>query len=133
MRKIRMGMVGGGKGAFIGAIHRIAAQLDNQIELVCGAFSSDPLNSVASGEALYLDKTRCYSSYQEMFAQEAKLDNDKRIDMVAIVTPNHLHFPVAKMALEHGFHVMSDKPATVDLAQTLALKTIIEKQAYCMA
>ena len=127
MRKIRMGMVGGGKGAFIGAIHRIAAQLDNQIELVCGAFSSDPHNSVASGEALYLDKTRCYSSYQEMFAQEAKLGNDKRIDMVAIVTPNHLHFPVAKMALEHGFHVMSDKPATVDLAQTLALKTIIEK------
>lgn len=127
MRKIRMGMVGGGKGAFIGAIHRIAAQLDNQIELVCGAFSSDPENAVASGKALYLEEARCYRSYQEMFEQEAKLGDDKRMDMVAIVTPNHLHFPVAKMALEHGFHVMSDKPATVDLAQTLALKDIIEQ------
>jgi len=122
-----MGMVGGGQGAFIGAIHRIAAQLDNQIELVCGAFSSDPANSIASGKALYLDESRCYASYQEMFEQEAQLGDDKRIDMVAIVTPNHLHFPVAKMALENGFHVMSDKPATVDLSQTLALQDIIEK------
>jgi len=127
MRKIRMGMVGGGKGAFIGAIHRIAAQLDNQIELVCGAFSSDPVNALSSGKSLYLDEERCYRSYQEMFEQEVKLDDDKRMDMVAIVTPNHLHFPVAKMALEHGFHVMSDKPATVDLAETLALKEIIEQ------
>ena len=127
MRKIRMGMVGGGKGAFIGAIHRIAAQLDNQIELVCGAFSSDADNAVASGKALYLEEERCYRSYQDMFAKEAKLGDDKRMDMVAIVTPNHLHFPVAKMALEHGFHVMSDKPATVDLAEALALKTIIEQ------
>ena len=125
MRKIRMGMVGGGKGAFIGAIHRIAAQLDNQIELVSGAFSSDPQNSIDSGKALFLDAARCYGSYQEMFEKEAALGDDQRIDMVAIVTPNHLHFPVAKMALEHGFHVMSDKPATVDLAQTLALKDII--------
>ena len=122
-----MGMVGGGKGAFIGAIHRIAAQLDNQIELVCGAFSSDADNAVASGKALYLDEERCYRSYQDMFAKEAKLGDDKRMDMVAIVTPNHLHFPVAKMALEHGFHVMSDKPATIDLAQTLALQGIIEQ------
>ncbi len=127
MRKIRMGMVGGGKGAFIGGIHRIAAQLDNQIELVCGAFSSDPDSAVASGKALYLDESRCYRSYQEMFEQEARLGEDKRMDMVAIVTPNHLHFPVAKMAFEHGFHVMSDKPATVDLAQTFALKKIIEQ------
>lgn len=122
-----MGMVGGGKGAFIGAIHRIAAQLDNQIELVCGAFSSDPDNAVASGKALYLDEERCYHTYQEMFEQEAKLGDDKRMDMVAIVTPNHLHFSVAKMAFEHGFHVMSDKPATVNLAETLALKDIIEQ------
>jgi predicted dehydrogenase len=127
MRKIRMGMVGGGNGAFIGAIRRIAAQLDNQIELVCGAFSSDPEVAVASGKSLYLEEARCYRSYQEMFAQEAQLGDDKRMDMVAIVTPNHLHFPVAKMALEYGFHVMSDKPATVDLAQTLALKNIIEQ------
>jgi len=127
MRKIRMGMVGGGKGAFIGAIHRIAAQLDNQIELVCGAFSSDPDNAISSGKSLYLDEDRCYRSYQEMFEKEAKLSDDKRMDMVSIVTPNHLHFPVAKMALEYGFHVMSDKPATVDLAQALALKQIIEQ------
>jgi predicted dehydrogenase len=127
MRKIRMGMVGGGQGAFIGAIHRIAAQLDNQIELVCGAFSSDTANSIASGKALFLDESRCYASYQEMFEQEAQLSDDKRMDMVAIVTPNHLHFPVAKMALENGFHVMSDKPATVDLSQTLALQDIIDK------
>ena len=127
MRKIRMGMVGGGQGAFIGAIHRIAAQLDNQIELVCGAFSADPANSIASGKALYLDESRCYASYQAMFEQEALLGDDKRMDMVAIVTPNHLHFPVAKMALEHGFHVMSDKPATVNLAETLALQDIIEQ------
>jgi len=126
MRKIRMGMVGGGQGAFIGAVHRIAAQLDNQIELVCGAFSSDPVNSVASGKSFYLDESRCYASYQEMFEQEAQLDADKRMDMVAIVTPNHLHFPVAKMALEHGFHVMSDKPATLNLSEALALKTIID-------
>ena len=122
-----MGMVGGGKGAFIGAIHRIAAQLDNQIELVCGAFSSDPDNAISSGKSLYLDEDRCYRSYQEMFEKESKLSDDKRMDMVSIVTPNHLHFPVAKMALEYGFHVMSDKPATVDLAETLALKKIIEQ------
>jgi len=122
-----MGMVGGGQGAFIGAIHRIAAQLDNQIELVCGAFSSEPATSKASGKALYLDESRCYASYQEMFAQEAQLNDDKRMDMVTIVTPNHLHFPVAKMALEHGFHVMSDKPATLDLSETLALQDIINQ------
>ena len=79
MRKIRMGMVGGGKGAFIGAIHRIAAQLDNQIELVCGAFSSDPDNAISSGKSLYLDEDRCYRSYQEMFEKESKLSDDKRM------------------------------------------------------
>jgi len=127
MRKIRMGMVGGGKGAFIGAIHRIAAQLDNQIELVCGAFSSNPTNAVSSGKALYLDEERCYHSYQEMFEQESKISKEKRMDMVVIVTPNYLHFPVAKMALEYGFHVMSDKPATINLAEALALKEVIEQ------
>lgn len=126
-RKIRMGMVGGGEGAFIGAIHRIAAQLDNQIELVCGAFSSKPDASIAFGQSLYLDDDRCYASYKEMFAKEAAMSIEQRMDMVAIVTPNHLHFPVAKMALEYGFHVMSDKPATLDLAQALELKTILEE------
>lgn len=126
MRKIRMGMVGGGQGAFIGAIHRIAAQLDNQIELVCGAFSSDPQRSINSGKALYLESSRCYDSYQTMFEQEALLSADLRMDMVAIVTPNYLHFQIAKMALEYGFHVMSDKPATIDLQEALELKGILE-------
>lgn len=126
MRKIRMGMVGGGHGAFIGGIHRLAAQMDNQIELVCGAFSSDPQRSIDSGKSLFLDSSRCYDSYQTMFQQEARLSPAQRMDMVAIVTPNHLHFPVAKMALEHGFHVMSDKPATFNLNEAITLKQIID-------
>ena len=120
-----MGMVGGGQGAFIGAVHRIAAQLDNQIELVCGAFSSNPENSKLTGEALYLPAKRCYANYQDMFEAERQLPEGERMDMVAIVTPNHLHYPVAKMALEHGFHVMSDKPATTTLDEALSLKQVI--------
>ena len=123
--KIRMGMVGGGEGAFIGAVHRMAANLDGQIELVCGAFSSDPARSLASGQALFLDPARCYASYQQMFASEAKLPAERRMDFVAIVTPNHLHFPVAKMAIEHGFHVLSDKPATLTLQEALALRALL--------
>ncbi|WP_221935031.1 Gfo/Idh/MocA family protein [Catenovulum sediminis] len=125
MQKIRMGMVGGGQGAFIGAVHRMAANLDGQIELVCGAFSSTAERSKQSGRALFLDDSRCYSSYQEMFEVESKLPADKRMQLVAIVTPNHLHFPVAKMAIEHGFHVMSDKPATFTLEEALALEEIL--------
>lgn len=125
MRKIRMGMVGGGQGAFIGPIHRIAAQMDGEIELVCGAFSRDPDKSMASGKALYLDPERCYSSYQQMFLTESEKPDDQRMDMVSIVTPNHLHFDIAKMALESGFHVISDKPATFNLAEALELETIV--------
>jgi len=125
-RKIRMGMVGGGEGAFIGAVHRIAANLDGQIELVCGAFSSDPERSKRSGAALFLDENRCYNSYQEMFEAEDRLPDSQRMDFVSIVTPNHLHFDVAKCALEHGFHVMSDKPATFNLAEALTLNEIIK-------
>ena len=122
MRKIRMGMVGGGQGAFIGEIHRMAARLDGQFELVCGAFSADPFKSLVSGKNLYLAYDRCYASYQQMFIEESKLDESIRMDVVVIVTPNHLHYPVAKMALEYGFHVISDKPATINLAQAVALK-----------
>lgn len=129
MRKIRMGMVGGGEGAFIGAIHRIAAQLDNEIELVCGAFSSDAQRSLSSGKSFYLDESRCYKNYQEMFKQENLLSEELRMDMVAIVTPNHLHFSAAKAALESGFHVMSDKPATMNVAEALALKSVVESSA----
>jgi predicted dehydrogenase len=126
-RKIRYGMIGGGRGAFIGAVHRIAAAIDGQIELVAGAFSSDPAKSKASGADLFLDPARCYGSYQEMIAGESKLPADQRIDFIAIVTPNHVHFPAAKAALEGGFHVLSDKPATFDLAEAKELVKIVKK------
>ncbi len=122
-----MGMVGGGQGAFIGAVHRIAAAIDQQIELVCGAFSSDAERSLASGLEFFLPAERCYASYQEMMEQEAALPADQRMDFVAIVTPNHVHFPAAKSALEAGFHVLSDKPATLDLAEAKELSKIVEK------
>ena len=115
-------MVGGGQGAFIGAIHRIAAFLDGDIELVCGAFSSDPQRCIESGKSLYLPDHRCYATYQEMMISEAQLPAEQRMEFVVIVTPNHLHFPVAKMAIEYGFHVLSDKPATSSLDEVLLLK-----------
>ncbi|MEM8907170.1 MAG: Gfo/Idh/MocA family oxidoreductase, partial [Bacteroidota bacterium] len=105
-RKIRMGMVGGGRGAFIGAVHRMAAALDGEIELVCGAFSSNPEKSKASGADLYLPPERVYGTYEAMILAEKKLPLGERMDFVAIVTPNHVHFGPAKMALEHGFHVV---------------------------
>jgi predicted dehydrogenase len=127
MKKVRMGMVGGGQGAFIGAIHRMAASLDGQIELVCGAFSSDPQRSIDSGAALYLPEERCYANYEDMFTAEALLPVNERMEFVAIVTPNHLHFPIAKAAIERGFHVMSDKPATLNLSEVLTLESILVK------
>ena len=126
-RKIRYGMVGGGRGAFIGAVHRIAANIDGQIELVAGAFSSDPEKSKASGADFFLSPDRVYGSYQELVTKEAALPADQRIDFVSIVTPNHVHFPAAKAALEAGFHVLSDKPATFDLAEAKELAAIVEK------
>ena len=103
LRKIRMGMVGGGQGAFIGAVHRMAAGLDGAIELVCGAFSSNPERSRASGRELLLDDRRVYGAYSEMFEAERGLPENERMDFVAIVTPNDLHFGPAKLALEAGF------------------------------
>ena len=120
-------MVGGGRGAFIGAVHRIAANLDGQIELVAGAFSADPAKSRASGQDLFLDPARVYGSYEDLVKREASLPADQRIDFVAIVTPNHVHFPAAKAALEGGFHVLSDKPATFDLAEAKKLAAIVRK------
>jgi predicted dehydrogenase len=125
-RKIRYGMVGGGRGAFIGAVHRIAANMDGQIELVCGAFSSEPEKSRASGKDLFLDAARCYGSFDEMILAEKALPEDKRMDFISIVTPNHMHFAPAKLALENGFHVLSDKPATFDLAEARTLAGIVE-------
>jgi predicted dehydrogenase len=126
-RKIRYGMVGGGRGAFIGAVHRIAAAMDQQIELVCGAFSSDPERSRASGADLFLPADRCYGTFEEMIRAEAKRPAGDRMDFIAIVTPNHMHFPPAKMALEHGFHVLSDKPATFNLAEAKKLAALVKK------
>lgn len=126
-RKIRMGMVGGGPGSFIGEVHRMAARLDNQIELVCGAFSSDPKKSQQAGNELFLDPARVYDNFEQMIEKEAALEGSERMDFVAIVTPNHMHYPPAVAALKAGFHVMSDKPATLNLAEATALKALVEE------
>jgi predicted dehydrogenase len=122
MAKVRMGMVGGGEGAFIGAIHRMAAALDGEIELVCGAFSSTAQRSLRSGQSLHLSAERCYGDYVSMFREEAFLPADQRMQFVSIVTPNHLHLPVALAAITAGFHVLSDKPATLNLAEVVQLR-----------
>jgi predicted dehydrogenase len=126
-RKIRYGMVGGGRGAFIGGVHRHAAALDGRIELVCGAFSADSDKSKLSGADLCLEPARCYGSFEEMIAVEKALPSSVRMDFVSIVTPNHLHFPLAKLALENGFHVLSDKPATFNLAEARELGALVKK------
>jgi predicted dehydrogenase len=133
-RKLRMGMIGGGYDAFIGAVHRRGAMLDGEIELVCGAFSSSAEKSKKTGEMLYLPANRVYGSYQEMIETEKTLPEGDRMDFVTIVTPNHAHFGPAKMALENGFHVVSDKPSTFTLAEAIELQKIIEKsgQIYCL-
>lgn len=125
MPKVRMGMVGGGEGAFIGVVHRMAAAIDGEIELVCGAFSSNAERSRRSGAALYLPPERVYDSYEAMMASEAALPADERMQFVAIVTPNHQHFPVARAALQAGFHVLSDKPATLNLAEAIQLRDVV--------
>ena len=126
-RKLRYGMVGGGQNAFIGAVHRMAANLDGQIELVAGAFSSDPKNSATTGEQLFLNPQRVYGSYQEMTKAEAALPTDERIDFVSIVTPNFLHAPVAIAFLKAGFHVVCDKPMTLTLAEAKQLRSVVRK------
>lgn len=126
-RKLRMGMIGGGPGAFIGAVHRIAANMDGEIELTCGAFSSDPKKSKQAGEHLYLAPEKVYGSYKEMIRHEAMLSTNDRMDFVSIVTPNHVHFEPAKLALENGFHVVLDKPITFTLKEAKELKEIVRK------
>ena len=124
--KIKMGMVGGGSGAFIGPVHVMAAQLDNQIELVCGAFSSNPEKSIESGKSYFLNKNRIYPDYETMFKEESKLPIGERMDFVTIVTPNYMHFPVQKMAIEYGFNIMSDKPMTYNLNEARELISLVE-------
>lgn len=127
MKKLKMGMIGGGIGSFIGAIHRNAANLDNCIELVSGSFSSDFNNSLKTGKNLYIDPKRIYKSYDEMFFKESNLDSKDRIDFVSIVTPNHIHFDPALKALENGFPVIIDKPMTYDTEQAeLLVKKVNE-------
>lgn len=126
-RKLRMGMVGGGRDAFIGSVHRMAATMDGHAELVAGAFSSDPEKARASGQDLYLDPARVYESYQQMAEAEAALPPDQRIDFVSVVTPNHLHFPVAKTFLEAGFHVVCDKPLSRTIEEANDLAQIVQR------
>jgi predicted dehydrogenase len=123
---VRLAMVGGGEGAFIGDVHRIAARLDGAWRLVAGAFSRDPDNSRRTGAALGLEANRCFPTWQAMLTAEAALPADVRAECIAIVTPNHLHFAVASTALEAGFHVISDKPATRTLEEAEALAGIVE-------
>ena len=122
-----MGLVGGGQGAFIGGVHRIAAALDQQIELVAGCFSRDPANTAETGRQLYLDPARCYATFDEMAEREAARPPDERIDFVSIVTPNRVHFPAARAFLERGFHVLCDKPMTFDVAEARELAAVVER------
>ena len=126
-RKLRMGMIGGGKGSFIGAVHRMAATLDGECELVCGAFSSTPERSKESGKEIFLPPERVYGDYGEMIERERRLPDGTRMDFVCIATPNHLHFQPAKLALENGFPVMCDKPMTFNLAEAKELEAVVEK------
>jgi predicted dehydrogenase len=134
MRKLRMGMIGGGAGAFIGVIHRIAAIMDGEIELACGAFSSDAEKSKATGKELNLGPSRVYGTFEEMINKEKDLTEDVRMDFVGIVTPNHLHFPPAKLALQNGFHVVLDKPMTFDLKEAKELQSIVQQSGkyFCL-
>lgn len=132
-RKIRMGMVGGGKGAFIGEVHRKAAALDGYIELVCGAFSSSAEKSKATGKDLFLPEERAYGTFEEMIEKEKELPEGERMDFVSIVTPNFLHYPPAKLALENGFHVVCDKPMTINLEQAKELQSLVEETGLMFA
>lgn len=126
-------MVGGGTDAFIGAVHRLAALMDNQIELVCGCFSVDPEISRESGKLYYLPEDRVYDTYEEMFEKEAQLPEGERMDFVSIVTPNFVHFDPAMMALEKGFHVVLDKPMTFTLDEAFKLKEKIDETGLTFA
>jgi len=132
-RKLRMGMVGGGSDAFIGAIHRLAAFMDGQIELVCGCFSIDPEISLSSGKSYYVPDNRVYKTYQEMFENEVKLPEGDRMDFVTIVTPNFAHFSPAMMALENGFNVVIDKPITFTLDEALQLQVKLQETGLLLA
>ncbi|MCK9506967.1 MAG: Gfo/Idh/MocA family oxidoreductase [Pigmentiphaga sp.] len=132
-RKLKMGMIGGGSDAFIGAIHRNAAFMDNLIELVCGVFSINPEISQSSGRSYFLPAHRIYDSYHEMFEKEMELSEEDRMDFVTIVTPNKWHFEPAMMALERGFHVVIDKPITFSLEEAKLLEAKLKETGLILA
>lgn len=134
MAKIKLGMIGGGPGAFIGAVHRLAAAMDGEMQVVCGAFSSDPEKSAAQGQQLGLPINRVYGSWKEMLRREKELPPGERMEVVSIVTPNNLHFEPAKAALENGFHVVLDKPMTFSFAEALELQQVVKQSnlMFCL-
>ena len=128
-RKLRAGIVGGGQGSFIGAVHRIASEFDGQARVVAGAMSADPQRATASAQAWLLE--RSYTSFEEMAEVEAARPDG--IDFVMVTTPNHLHYPVARAFLEHGIHVVCDKPMTFDLAEAQELVQLVEQKKLVFA
>ncbi|WP_454881588.1 Gfo/Idh/MocA family protein [Sphingobacterium detergens] len=132
IRKIRMGMIGGGKNAFIGAVHRMAAGIDGQVELCCGALSSDPVKAQESGELLSLPTDRIYTNFREMILRESQLPPDERMHFVSIVTPNVTHFEPAMLALEHGFHVLLEKPMTFSLQEAQLLQQKVNESGLLL-
>lgn len=132
-RKLKMGMVGGGKEAFIGAVHRIAANMDGLIELSCGALSQRPDVARESAKALFLPENKAYTSFQEMIDTESTLPEGERMDFVSIVTPNHVHFAPAMLALEKGFHVVIEKPMTFTLDEAKQLQKKVEETGLILA
>src|SRR5947209_19132221 len=132
-RKLRMGLIGGGQGAFIGRVHATAAVLDNRALLVAGALSADPAKAKASAPDYDIKPERAYGSYQEMLAAESKVSAAERVDFVSVATPNHTHFEIAKAFAEAGFNVMCDKPMTFDLAQAEELARVVHKSGVVFA
>tara|TARA_B100001123_G_scaffold59251_1_gene63986 strand:- start:4562 stop:5758 length:1197 start_codon:yes stop_codon:yes gene_type:complete len=132
-RKLRMALVGGGQGSFIGRVHATAAVLDNRADLVAGALSSDPVKAKASAPDYDICDARAYTSYQELIESESQLPADERIDFVSVATPNHTHFDIAKQAVDAGFNVMCDKPMTFDLPQAEALAAAVDASGVVFA
>lgn len=133
MRKLRMGMIGGGIGSFMGDVHRKVSSMDGMIELVCGAFSSTAEKSKASGKELQLPEDRCYANFEEMILKEKALPEEVRMDFVSIVTPNYMHFAPAKMALENSFHVVCDKPITLTVEEAEILDNLVKSTGLLFA
>jgi predicted dehydrogenase len=132
-RKLRFGLIGGGPGSFIGRIHRIAAELDGQAQLVCGAFSSSPERSRLAGETYHLPVSRVYASYQAMIDREKALPAPERMDFAVVVTPNHVHYEPTRLCLENGFHVVVDKPLCFSLEEARALQAVVARTGRILA